>query len=94
MPDGLEAWYVEQAAVQGEAVNGLIVAALEEYRERCGGATTTSAHAGSGSTAPAPPATFKPAATGRTQCPHPPARVHKGLCGACGTYVGTKESKR
>jgi hypothetical protein len=22
-------------------------------------------------------------------CPHPKARVHKGLCGACGTYVGT-----
>jgi hypothetical protein len=21
-------------------------------------------------------------------CPHPKARIHKGLCGACGTYVG------
>lgn len=21
-------------------------------------------------------------------CPHPKARVNKGLCGACGTYVG------
>ena len=22
-------------------------------------------------------------------CPHPPARINKGLCGNCGTYVGT-----
>jgi hypothetical protein len=22
-------------------------------------------------------------------CPHPKARINKGLCGACGTYVGT-----
>jgi hypothetical protein len=22
-------------------------------------------------------------------CPHPPIRVHKGLCHSCGTYVGT-----
>jgi hypothetical protein len=26
-------------------------------------------------------------------CPHPPARNNKGLCGACGTYVGTREGK-
>lgn len=24
-------------------------------------------------------------------CPHPPKRVNKGLCGACGTYVGTSK---
>jgi hypothetical protein len=23
-------------------------------------------------------------------CPHPKARVHKGLCGACGTNVGAQ----
>jgi hypothetical protein len=23
-------------------------------------------------------------------CPHPRARVHKGLCGACGTHVGER----
>lgn len=22
------------------------------------------------------------------ECPHPPARINKGLCGACGRYVG------
>ena len=30
----------------------------------------------------------------RTGCPHPKARINKGLCGACGTYVGTKEGSR
>jgi hypothetical protein len=25
-------------------------------------------------------------------CPHPQARVHKGLCGACGTCVGTTKA--
>jgi hypothetical protein len=24
-----------------------------------------------------------------SDCPHPKARINKGLCGACGTYVGT-----
>ncbi|HEV2255380.1 MAG TPA: hypothetical protein VGS06_19540 [Streptosporangiaceae bacterium] len=27
-------------------------------------------------------------------CLHPPARVHKGLCGACGTYVGRDGDRR
>lgn len=27
-------------------------------------------------------------AAARGDCPHPAARVLKGLCGACGTYVG------
>ena len=30
------------------------------------------------------PARARPAAS---ECPHPKARVHKGLCGACGTAV-------
>ena len=25
-------------------------------------------------------------------CPHPKARINKGLCGACGTYVGTTKA--
>ena len=25
-----------------------------------------------------------------SDCPHPKARINKGLCGACGTYVGTR----
>lgn len=29
----------------------------------------------------------------RGDCPHPKARINKGLCGACGTYVGTRESQ-
>ena len=27
-----------------------------------------------------------------SDCPHPSARVHKGLCGACGTNVGTTKA--
>ena len=26
-------------------------------------------------------------------CPHPSARINKGLCGACGTYVGKREGQ-
>jgi hypothetical protein len=53
--------------------------------------------------APAPPAVYtappaRPAVytaprrePGPAQCPpHPSARVHKGLCGACGTNVGKR----
>ena len=29
---------------------------------------------------------------GPPDCPHPKARVHKGLCGACGTHAGGKAS--
>ena len=25
-------------------------------------------------------------------CPHPKTRINKGLCGACGTYVGTMKA--
>ncbi len=28
------------------------------------------------------------------ECPHPKARVNKGLCGACGRNVGTKTGAR
>jgi hypothetical protein len=31
-----------------------------------------------------------PAQPADSDCPHPAARVHKGLCGACGTFVGTR----
>lgn len=27
-------------------------------------------------------------AAAQGDCPHPPARINKGLCSACGTYVG------
>jgi hypothetical protein len=32
-------------------------------------------------------------AAAKGDCPHPKARINKGLCGACGTYVGTKETR-
>jgi hypothetical protein len=31
-----------------------------------------------------------PTTSGEESCPHPPGRVHKGLCGACGTNVGQR----
>jgi len=43
MPDGLEAWYRERAAKEGQPVNSLLVAALEEYRARHDGATAPQA---------------------------------------------------
>lgn len=33
--------------------------------------------------------TAQPKARRAMACKHPPARVHKGLCGACGTNVTT-----
>jgi hypothetical protein len=36
---------------------------------------------------PAPPARERGMVLGEP-CRHPPARVHRGLCGACGTGVG------
>jgi hypothetical protein len=43
MPDGLLAWYEEHVKGTGLTVNGAIVAALEEYRDRHGGSTTAEA---------------------------------------------------
>jgi hypothetical protein len=40
MPDGLLAWYEQRAEATKQSVNGAIVAALEEYRDRHGGSTT------------------------------------------------------
>jgi hypothetical protein len=41
-------------------------------------------------TAPLDSPNARIALTGRDDqdCPHPKARINKGLCGACGTYVG------
>jgi len=34
MPDGLDAWYRQRADAEGRTMNALLVAALEEYRDR------------------------------------------------------------
>jgi hypothetical protein len=39
---------------------------------------------------PPPQPKARPAAA-QGNCPHPKARINKGLCGACGTYVGSKK---
>jgi hypothetical protein len=102
MPDGLLA-RVEAARADGETVNAFIVAAIErELERREGGSTAPAAKRHSGSTTRKPPAvTFtapldspnaRIAFGGSADCPHPKARINKGLCGACGTNVGTKGS--
>lgn len=110
MPDGLKAWYREQATAEGQPLNALLVAALEEFRARHDGATTPPAPATRGATAPrkprqpkaAPVVTFtvpldspnaRIALGADPDCPHPKARINKGLCGACGTNVGTREGQ-
>jgi hypothetical protein len=133
MPDGLLAWYEQHAKDTGQFVNAVLVAALEDYRQRHGGGTTAVvAPAKSrrkppgkrGSTTPVSGARLQelrakafasdvepvtdPAELSRLSveahtaeiaaqtvpeqdtCPHPKARINKGLCGACGTYVGSK----
>ena len=40
MPDGLLAWYEQHAEASGQSVNGALVAALEEYRQRRDGGGT------------------------------------------------------
>ena len=37
---------------------------------------------------PSPEPARKPAQSAGSTCPHPKARILKGLCGNCGTYVG------
>ena len=70
MPDGLQAWYEQQATAAGQPVNALLVTALEDYRTTHSGSTT-------------------PTPTQTNACPHPKARIHKGLCAACGTHIHT-----
>ena len=38
------------------------------------------------------PAVRQNRAAANGDCPHPKARINKGLCGACGTYVGTTKA--
>lgn len=101
MPDGLEARVETAAEADGASVNGFIVAAIEEkLRRRGSGSTAPAAPVKRGSTtrkpreAPAPAARFVAAEKPESAtCPHPKARINKGLCGACGTYVGTSGGK-
>ena len=102
MPDGLLAWYEDRAADTGQPVNALIVAALEDNRQRQDGATAPEPARAAGATtrparakpartvaAPATELPRKPPSAERGDCPHPKARITKGLCNACGTNVGS-----
>ena len=111
-PEGDRSWLLEHAAMRGQAVNAVLVAALGEYRVRHGGNTTggitmpvsppvNGDTTRSGDTTrertpprpelkhePSPEPARKPARSAGSTCPHPKARILKGLCNACGTYVG------
>jgi hypothetical protein len=83
------------AEAEGETMTAVIVSSLRSYvemvmAESAAAAPAPAARPGAPLLIPAPPA-VAPEPAGRRQpgpCPHPQARVHKGLCGACGTYVG------
>lgn len=80
MPGGLLAWYEAEAKRTSQTVNGLLVAALEEHRQREGGGSTT-------------PVTKKPArgsgstTEGARRCTHPGKRVIGGYCPQCDAVV-------
>ena len=75
MPGGLLAWYEDFAGASAEAVNAVLVRALEEFRARNGGAT-----------APAEGATTEPnGATTRK----PPRQSRERSAGTAGTAART-----
>jgi hypothetical protein len=80
LPGADRAWLLEYAAAQERPVNGVLAEAVALLRHQVeGGTTARHAH-----TAPARAARHQR----EDDCPHPKARIHKGLCGACGTNVG------
>jgi hypothetical protein len=104
MPDGLLARVEIAAATDGASVNAFIVAAIEEkLQRREGGSTAPAVRVAPPRRARKPREDTAPAVTFTApldspnarialgvdpDCPHPKARINKGLCGACGTYVG------
>ncbi len=93
MPDGLLAWYEQHAGDTSRTVNAVLVGALEDYRQRHEGGSTTAIPAPEAvaprrqarkvQTATAPePAESK-------NCKHPKVRV-KGVCPDCQKYVAKK----
>ena len=94
-------WLAEHSAATGRAVNAIVADAIAAYRASLGGPTASGpTTVSSGPTAePSGPTTEKqpkraqaqespPGSARSAGCPHPKARILKGLCGACGTYVG------
>ena len=94
-PEGDRSWLQAYAEATGMAVNAVLVAALGEYRARHGGSTPVVSPPPSGATTqPGGTTTTKPPQPQHKRqsrhtepCPHPRARVIKGLCGNCGTNV-------
>ena len=76
----------DSAKRHGETMTDIVVRGTEAELDRLDGITT-----------PVKPGDRSPLSAsegsndehGRADCPHPRARINKGLCGNCGTYVGT-----
>jgi hypothetical protein len=88
MPDGLESWFKARARETGQSVNALMVAALEEFRNRQDGATAPAPAKAAGATTRTQarqPARKTPAAPGPALGPCKHTRALKGWCNECKT---------
>jgi hypothetical protein len=110
LPEAERAWVLAQHEETGRPVNAIIAEAVAAARKAAEGGTTAQVLRGikvvtDDRVPPGIVALAGPDHDGKPQvvaarvapgpdCKHPRARVHKGLCGACGTYVGnsTKEA--
>ena len=80
IPGGLLAWLADQAAIEGRRPNAVIVAALEEYRERHD-STSIPAPARGVTTLNGGITTYSDQP--RSDCKHPAEYVEAGECGIC-----------
>jgi hypothetical protein len=98
IPEGLLARLKNATARHGLTMTDIVIAGTAAELDRLDGITTSADRAEPVSpppaaitfTAPLDSPNARIALSGRDDpdCPHPKARINKGLCGACGTYVG------
>ena len=96
----LKAWALAEAKRPGVTLGAVVDEALADLRAKRAQVNHVVDRSSSRSrkprtdvASPAPLAAANPEQPGDPDCPHPKARVHKGLCGACGTYVGNGEPR-
>ena len=97
-PAELSAWAREEAGRRSVALSTILTEALSEYRAKHQGAPVTPPRARKVREDAAARTALRDGDWGPLAgeldaaleaCPHPKARINKGLCGACGTNVGT-----
>jgi hypothetical protein len=103
IPEAVLARLKESAGIRGETMTDIVVRGTVAELDRLDGITTrvTTTPEPAGNVSPPPKGPRKPrvehqpvADTAppvvlREPCAHPKARIQKGLCANCGTYVGT-----